>query len=324
MRGSTPITAVTVTYQSERTLRAALEAHKKCHDAGLSDLVVVDNASKDATRRILDEQNGEWITVVRSERNLGFGRGCNRGLQEVKAPYVLFINPDAAIEPADLRVLLSFMESNKACGIAGPAILGDDGEVQDAGGVPTPSTIVKAATPGGGAILGRTPITPGGKPFRTDWVSGAVLMARTDVLRSIGGFDPRFFLYFEETDVCRRVAIAGYEIWTVGEAVAKHVGGVSVEDDAKHPSGAGGTLRVGKCIAAHYYRSRYYYLWKHHGRLAAAATEAAEIAMLGLGAIIGRLRGRKTTAFETRMRSPMFRCPEKVEDDSGNRFGGSG
>src|SRR6185503_11323667 len=79
----TPITAIIVTYQSARTIGDALAAARRCHDAGLLDLVVVDNASRDATPTILAREAG-WARVLLEPANHGFGRGCNLGLAHAK------------------------------------------------------------------------------------------------------------------------------------------------------------------------------------------------------------------------------------------------
>ena len=116
------MTAIIVTYQSARTIGDALAAARRCHDAGLLDLVVVDNASPDATRAILAREAG-WARVLLEPANHGFGRGCNIGLAHAKSPYTLFLNPDAAIEPSALRTMLEFMQQRPSAGIVGPATL---------------------------------------------------------------------------------------------------------------------------------------------------------------------------------------------------------
>lgn len=296
-----PVTAVVVTYRSAATLGRALAGARRCHDAGLLDLVIVDNASTDGTREVI-EHEAPWARRVYSERNVGFARGCNLGFREVTSPYALFLNPDAVIEPDALRVLLEFMQQTPRAGIAGPAIVeGADGSVlQDTGRRPTPWSIVRDAMPGRRMRERSWAIVPGSEPRRTEWVCGAVLLIRSDLMRKLGGFDPRFFLYWEEMDLCLRAEQAGFEIWAVGGAVVRHIGGASVAPD---------DARVAGCIAEHYYRSRYYFMVKHHGRVCAAAAETGEFLLLALRAAADALRGRGMARLRTRMRTPLFSLP---------------
>ena len=291
------VTAIIVTYQSARTIGAALAAARRCHDAGLLDLVVVDNASRDATREILAREAG-WARVVLSDRNNGFGRGCNLGFEHVASPYTLFLNPDAVVEPDCLRGLMMFLEQHPKAGIVGPATLvgGRSDLHQPTGPYPTPWSTVRDATP----LLRRStavPIAPGSAPMRTGWVCGAILMIRTALVRELRGFDPRFFLYWEEVDLCRRAEYAGYENWVLGTAVAQHVVGAS----------SGDVPRFGTAVAKHYYQSRYYYMAKHHGWLAATAAEVCEFVLLSLDA----LRGRGRERLRPRLQAALLSLPDE-------------
>jgi GT2 family glycosyltransferase len=290
-----PVTAVVVTYRSARTVGRALAAARRCHDAGLLELVVVDNASSDATREILAREAG-WARVRLESVNHGFGRGCNLGFAHVASPYTVFINPDAEVEPDALRTMLEFMERNPRAGIVGPATLCRDQELQPTGPYPTPWSTVREALPVLRRRSSAVAIVPGAPPRRTGWVCGAVLMIRSALMRELGGFDPRFFLYWEEIDLCRRAEQAGYENWALGTALARHVVGAS----------SGEVPRFGTAVAKHYYQSRYYYMAKHHGRLAAAASELGEFALLSLDA----LRSRGLERLRPRLQAPLLSMPD--------------
>jgi len=300
-----PATAVIVTYQSARTLAAALAGARRCHRAGLLDCLVVDNGSSDATLEIAQREAAGWARVQPTGRNAGFGRGCNAGLEQVTSRHTLFLNPDAVVEPEGVATLVRFLDEHPQAGLVGPAIVeGEPGRepvLQVTGPRPTPGRLLRAALP----LLRRPPasfpIVPGAGPARTGWVCGAVLMGRTELLRSLGGFDPRFFLYWEETDLCKRVEEAGYQIWALGTAVARHVGGASSAPD---------DTRIGGCIGRHYYQSRFYYLVKHHGWPAAAAAEAGEFGLLGLRALADLARGRGTALLRPRLQARLFSQPE--------------
>jgi hypothetical protein len=130
------------------------------------------------------------------------------------------------------------------------------------------------------------------------------MMVRTELLKSIGGFDARFFLYFEEMDVCLRVATAGWEIWATGESVVSHVGGASSHSEP---------ARIGGCIAKHYYESRYYYMRKHYGWRMAVLAEIADCILLGKQVMFDLAGGRGWHALIPRLQTRMFRIPNLSE-----------
>jgi N-acetylglucosaminyl-diphospho-decaprenol L-rhamnosyltransferase len=304
-----PVTAVIVTYQSARTIGRTLAAARRCYDAQLLETIIVDNNSTDATCEIV-RREAPWASLAQTAQNNGFARGCNIGFAQVATPYTIFINPDAVVEPAAIRTMLRFMEENPRAGIVGPAIVeGADegrGELQVTGSRPTPWTILRSAMP----LLRRGsiswPIEPGSAPARTGWVCGAVFLMRTELMNRLEGFDPRFFLYWEEMDVCKRSEDAGFETWALGTALAHHVGGASSSPD---------DMRILGCIPRHYYQSRYYYMIKHHGSLAAAMAEVGEFALLVMWALVDLARGRGLDRLRPRMQAPLLSQPERVYDE---------
>ncbi len=296
------VTAVIVTYNSEDTIDTALWSLLPSYRAGLSQCLVVDNASTDGTVECV--QQHPWVTLIRSERNVGFGRGCNLGLQHVSSRYVLFMNPDAVISQGNLKRLLDFMRSHPRAGLVGPAIVESDGQLQTAGGLPTPFGILGQAAGRPSHSSGRRPIRPGASSFQTDWLCGALLLAPTQLMQDLRGFDDRYFLYFEETDLCRRVQAAGYELWAVGEATAYHTANHSALQTRQD-------LYAG-CIAEHYFASRFYYLAKHYGLAAATVTEAVELVLLTLRAAMTLVKGQTDHLVATRFRAPKFRFPRMM------------
>lgn len=301
------ITAILVTYNSADHIAGALHALRPMNDAGLLECIVVDNSSRDRTPEIVAALR--WPTLVRSGRNLGYGRALNVGLGLVSTPHALLMNPDVVIGADALLAMSRFLDAHTSVAMVGPRIQRGDGTTQPVGLLPTPWLYVARA-----AGLGRTTgqqreIRTDEGPFQTDWISGAVMLGKTDVLRGLGGFDPRFFLYFEETDLCRRILDTGHQLWVIPEAVATHEVGAS-------------TRRVGRrffagCIAEHYFRSRYYYLRKHHGRALAALTELAELVALAGRAVASRLAPRVVDhGFAVRIRAPMFAVPPPPSETS--------
>ncbi|MBI4566714.1 MAG: glycosyltransferase family 2 protein [Planctomycetes bacterium] len=299
-----PATVVIVTYASSQTVGNALTALYPAYEDRLLQCIVVDNASPDDTADRVAREH-PWVELLRSPRNLGYGRGCNLGFGRVRTPYVLFMNPDVVIGKDAIRELLRFLEAKAVVGIAAPATRWGRGDrLQHAGGSFTPWSVVATATGIRRLQPKLTCVRPGAPPFRTDWLCGAVILVRSEAFRGVGGFDPRFFLYFEETDLCRRLRAAGWELWAVGAASATHFVGSS----ARHfdPS-----LGEGDCLSDHYFRSRYYYLGKHYGRVAAAAAEFGELVVKGARDLLRILFLRSPKdELRKRLRAPLFRRPD--------------
>lgn len=294
----TLVTIIIVTYNSADTIRGALDSVEPAHRAGLVRCVVVDNVSRDSAVAIV-RRDYDWVTVIESGANIGYGRGCNLGLEVADTRYVMFMNPDARLDHEAVTTMAEFFETHERCAMVAPAIV--EGEhIQGCGVLPTPWRIIRRAAGSRSPRLRLTPIMPGSDPFETDWLCGAILMIRTELAKELGGFDPAIFLYFDETDLCRRLTDEGWELWAVGRAVAYHDANTSAE-------GTGEDL-VGGCIAEHYFRSRYYYLRKHHGRAAAVMTELVELALLALRTPLRWVRGR-VGYFGERLRLPIMSMP---------------
>jgi GT2 family glycosyltransferase len=127
------------------------------------------------------------------------------------------------------------------------------------------------------------------------------MLVRTNLLKKLGGFDPRFFLYWEEMDLCKRIDGAGSENWFVGTAVGHHIIGES-------SSGAGDT-RLGACLTEHHYQSRYYFMVKHHGRVLASIAELGKLLLMFVRLPLDAIRGHGFSRLTHRLRTRPFSMP---------------
>lgn len=223
------IDVVVVAYNSRERLRACVAPY--CGEDGIHP-IVVDNASlDDSTAAIADLP----VTIVRERENRGFGAGCNAGWRAGDAPWVLFLNPDARLSPADLRSLAAAADADPRIGAVGPRIVTEYGQL-DYSIRRFPrlrSTYAQAAfvhrfvprSPWADEVVRDVGRYEHAGP--ADWLSGACLLVRRVVLERIGGFDERFFMYCEDADLCRRVWDAGYRVHHVPTATAVHAGGHS-------------------------------------------------------------------------------------------------
>jgi GT2 family glycosyltransferase len=299
------VTAVIVTYHSRNTIGATLDALFEAQEIELVKIVVVDNASKDGTADFIAAHYPS-VHLVQSNDNLGFGRGCNLGFRYVDTPYVLFLNPDAILDLQALRILVSFMEQNPKVAVCGPAVKEASGALQPSGGLPTPWKIMLKPLLPGWASRGQRHIVPGDPPLETDWICGSIMLIRSRVFEALGGFDPRFFLYFEETDLCIRVMRSGWQIWTTGQAVAWHVNAASAMETQ--------TPMMWGTISEHYFQSRFYYMRKYFGWTPAIIAELGELVCMCIRNIVDRARGRSYTSFGSRLRAPIFKFPPPIDE----------
>ena len=186
-------------------------------------VVVVDNASGDDSLAVLatairDEGWG-WVTLKPLDRNGGFAFGNNAAIRELLASanppnYVWLLNPDTLVRSGAATALIDFLEAHPDVGIAGGRLVFPDGTPQTAAfRFPSLLSELEDTIRIGfvSTMLGRFRV-PGPietEPHRTDWVNGASLMVRREVFDSVGLMDEGYFLYFEETDYCRRARRRG-------------------------------------------------------------------------------------------------------------------
>jgi len=192
-------------------------------------VVVVDSGSRDDGPELARNRGAELVSLG---ANHGFGAGCNAGLERVREPVTALVNPDVELLDDGLRALVREAAGRDA--LIAPRLLGDDGQVQDSAH-PRPGTL-EAFVP---AILPR-PLLPGplrsryepwrgSTPRAVGWALAACLVARTDLLRRLGPFDPEAFLFYEDLDLCLRATDAGVPTLLRPAVVVRHSGGAAVK-----------------------------------------------------------------------------------------------
>lgn len=227
------VSAILVNYNAGEELAGALRSIAD-EMAGLRwEAVVVDNASSDGSGAAVDGF-APHARLVRNERNVGFARGVNQGLSATSGALVLIMNPDCRLAAGALALLRRELDQHAACAIAGPRILNPDGTVQgSARGDPDMFTglfgrtaLLQRLLPGL-AVSRRNVVSdaappPGQASVIVDWLSGACMLARRDALLAVRGFDERYFLYWEDADLCRRLRALGHHVRYVPGATAVH------------------------------------------------------------------------------------------------------
>jgi len=287
-----PVDVVVVSYNSSDHLRACVEPLARAADVHV---VVVDNASEDDSLASVADLP---LTAVALECNGGFSHGCNVGLRKGTAPFVLLLNPDAVIDESSLRRLVRVLEEDDGVGCAAPRIVHPDGELHySQRRFPRlRSTYAQAlffhrilprASWTDELVRDERAYTVRGSP---EWVSGACILLRRAALEELGGLDERFFLYCEDTDLCRRLRDAGLDIRFEPEAVVIHEGGASAPRSSLLPVLAASRIRY---ASAH--RSRAAALMERIGIGLAAATHMV-VARGGAPARAGHARALQVAA----------------------------
>jgi len=224
--------------------------------------VVVDNASHDGSAQMV-RSRFPGVDVLDSGGNVGFSRGNNLALRAAQSPAVLLLNPDTVCPPDSLSRLYRVLETRPRAAAVGPVLTLDDGRpTASFGDFPGLEIHVwNLLDPAHrwrplrlrGHGLGRIPADePATEPFAVDYLKGACLMLRRSVLEKIGLLDEQFFMYFEETDWCRRAHEASHEILLCPDCRITHLEGQAA-------------ARVSDFCLAQFQRSYRLYLAKHHG-----------------------------------------------------------
>jgi len=257
----TRLSIIIVSWNVQQELLDCLRSIGDHPPFGPYEVIVVDNASTDGTIETVRREFAS-VRVVANTENRGFSAGNNAGIKESKGEYVLLLNPDTVVHPGALDTLTQFLEENADVAACGPRLLDGDGHnCCSVGAVPTFRGILYRSTPfrwlgifrGHYNRLSRE--GPGyDRVAHVEQLSGAALLIRRSVLEQIGLLDERFFMYYEDVDLCLRITAAGWRIAFVPSATITHLGGRSA-------------AQVSARKRMLLYASLLTYLRKHRGRL---------------------------------------------------------
>jgi GT2 family glycosyltransferase len=264
----TDTVVIVVSYNTrELTLQAVAAARKAT--AGLDARVIVaDNGSADGTAEAVRAADPE-VTVLENPDNPGYGAAVNRAAAAQRSTHICAMNADVVLEPESLVTLRRFLDANRACGLVGPALAYPDGTPQpSAKRFPTLELAL-------GEVFGLHRVAPHNRWVRrfyyedrdltrdalVDTVSGAVMLLRGEAFDAVGRFDEGFRMYFEETDLCRRLRDRSHSVAFCPAARAVHQHGASTRQTSVRQ--------------VEYYLGYVRYFRKHHRPGAAAILHAA-------------------------------------------------
>ncbi|MFA7420465.1 MAG: glycosyltransferase [Melioribacteraceae bacterium] len=231
------LSIIIVNYNVKEFVLNLLESIRKATSNLTTEIFVVDNASDDGSVEAIREKFPS-VKLIDNKKNVGFGAANNQAMELARGKYFLLINPDTIVREDTFIKMIGFFEVNPNSGIAGCKVLNPDGSLQLAcrRGFPGPWTSFTK-------VMGLSSLFPKSKLFarynltyldenqtyEVDAVSGAFMMMRKDVYQKLGGFDPQFFMYGEDLDLCYRTQKAGFKVNYVHETEIIHYKGESTK-----------------------------------------------------------------------------------------------
>lgn len=278
--GSPDVSVIVVSLDTKGYLARCLEAIPRAASGIDAEVIVVDNGSADGTQRMVTDRF-PGVRLIPNARNLGFGAANNVGARAAHGRAILVLNSDCELEAGALTLMVTALQRDPAIGAVLCRLVNGDGSLQPSVHATLPSVV---------SLLGDLVLLSSlrHRLYRTTvlhrwllrgamrrhesshdvaWGGGACILIRRAVWEEVGGFDERFFMYWEDVDLCKRLGDAGYRLRYVADAVASHHWGKST---AQRPA----------AMLRESYRSRLAYFEKHFpgvGSVIARALVSAEL-----------------------------------------------
>jgi hypothetical protein len=253
------LSIIIVNWNTADLLQSCLVSIYAHSPAGRFEVLVVDNASTDASVAMVRREFPQ-VRLLANQQNGGFAAANNQAIRRCTGEMVLLLNPDTIVKPGALAALVNFLQAHPRAGAAGPLTLNPDGTLQISC-YPAPTLLrelwrllhIDALYP-----LGEYPMArwPQNQSRPVDTLLGACLLLRREVLEQVGLLDEAYFIYSEEVDLCTRIRRAGWPLYWLPQAQIIHYGGQS-------------TRQVAADMFLRLYQGKLLYFRKHHGRLAA-------------------------------------------------------
>ncbi|HXM71873.1 MAG TPA: glycosyltransferase family 2 protein [Candidatus Dormibacteraeota bacterium] len=271
------VSALVVSYNTKDVLLQTLQAFFATADIPV-EAVVVDNDSSDGSAAAVTDEFPQATVLVQS-KNLGYGRAANIGLERCQGRFVLLLGSDVTVDPQTVGKLADFLLTRPDAGAVGPRVLLPDGALDPDSrrSFPIPSTLFYR-TIGLSRLFPKSPRfgrhnmghLPESEVHEMDAGTGACLMLRTAALDRVGFFDPRYFMFGEDIDLCYRLRLGGWKVFYLPTASATH-----------HVSSAAPEQQRQMSYQRH--RSMWTYHFKHH---------AEDVSAFGNGLVWAQIWGR--------------------------------
>lgn len=214
------------------------------------EIILIDNASLDNSIAYLESRWKDKLTFIKNETNLGFAGANNQGASQAKGEYLFFLNSDTIITEDILARAEKIFQQHPNIAALSPRLKLESGQCQKSafGKFPTITRLIRQSTK-------KDPVvTKDQELITTDWISGCALIIRRSDFITLNGWDEKFFLYFEDVDLCRRLKKKKRQVAVDLKSSLIHLGGRSLD--------------VRRDRRSFYFKSQDYYFAKHHGKLA--------------------------------------------------------
>jgi hypothetical protein len=259
---SPPLSAIVLNFGTPKETAQCIRALLRQTIISHMEILLIDNHSDDESIQWIRNmfRNEPQVRILETNRNLGYGQGNQAAIKQAGGDFLLIINPDNELEPDGAEKMIKAMEADPSIGLLAPSLVHSDGTVRDSvRAFPTPFDIFIKRTLLRYFFQERLEhyLQHGQDPSKVrgvDWIAGACFLIKRSFYEEIGGFDPRFFLFFEDTDLCRR-------IWAVKKRVVYDPRVTAT--DRKHRLSQGGILTFfTKWTVRTHLRSAVRYFWK--------------------------------------------------------------
>lgn len=261
------LSIIVVSYHVRELLRRCLQSIAEGQGDLDVQIIVVDSGSDDGSAEMVSSEFPH-VTLIARQENVGFPRGNNLGLSRALGRHVLLLNPDTIVVGEALSQMVSYLDDHRRVGALGPQLRYPGGQIQSSRRrFPTVATAFFESTwlepwaPQRLLARYRMLDHPDDETVEVDWVVGAALMVRREVVRQVGFLDEGYFMYSEELDWCHRIRDAGWKVVYLPAAQVIHYVGKSSEQavTARH---------------IHFQRAKLRYFRKYHGRAVSALLRA--------------------------------------------------
>ncbi|OQX51527.1 hypothetical protein B5M47_00245 [candidate division CPR3 bacterium 4484_211] len=237
MNATPAISLIFINYNGRKHLKYCLPSLLKTnYPQEKLEIIVVDNNSQDSSVPFVRE-NFAQARVIETA-NEGYGAGINKGLAKSRGDYIAALNIDLKFHPDWLIHLLEPFKEDKTVGITGPQLLPFATQETQQGSRPPAELKIPCFSKYGYPYHYKIKMKktkkdpaqgPSPKPLETIWVPGAAMLIKREVFTKIGGFDPIYFLYYEDFDFCFRARMAGYKILLVPASLIYHQGSALID-----------------------------------------------------------------------------------------------
>lgn len=213
------LSIVIIGFKNHRLVRQTLKGIRRVAPSVSHEIILVENDPSGATTAMAKEF--PEVNVIDARKNVGFGRGMNRGFEDATGRYMMVFNPDVVVMPGAFEKLVAYLDAHPDVGMVGPQLRNPDGSLQHSCyNFMTPATVLARRLPFVRRLkrvrdhLDRYTMADWDHAGTrdVDYLLGAAILVRRSALDKVGGFDPAYFMYFEDQDLCRRFWKAGHRV----------------------------------------------------------------------------------------------------------------